>query len=267
MKWHQWVLTALAVLLLAGGNRVSAEKRQQAAKAHDRLAALAEKLGLSSDQKEHIRKIHHDYDQKEDQVEAQIRHLRHEEFEALEKVLTPDQRKQVPGVLKAEREKELHAIGDKLHLSDQQKERIHKVRADYDSKIDKLAASKRDKAGEQIRHLRHQEFAAIHKELNEEQRAQVPGLFREEMRTWRDQAARRQRLKAVADKLGLSEDQRKQAKEVHAKYDSQTHQLHEQLRDLHRQEHEAISKVLTDEQRQKMQELRKGREGGRRSGS
>jgi len=266
MRWHQWVLTALAVLLLAGGNRVSAEKRKQAAQGHDRLAALAEKLGLSSDQKQQVGKIHHDYDQKEDKVEAQIRHQRHEEFEAVEKVLTPEQRKQVPGLLKAEREKELHQIGAKLHLSDQQKERIHKIRADYDSKIDKAGAGKGEKASEQVRHLRRQEFAAIRKELNDEQRAQVPGIFREEMRTWRDPAARRQRLKAIADKLGLSEDQRKQIHEIHAKHDPQVHQLHEQLRDLHHQEHEAVSKVLNDEQRQKLQELRKAREGSRGPG-
>jgi len=261
LKWRHLAVTALALLLLAGGARLTAEQKKGRATGHDRRGGLAGKLGLTSEQKEKLHKIDQEFDQKEDPLEDKIRELRHEEHQAVWKVLTPEQREKAPGVMREAMEKELREVGDRLGLSDQQKERIHKVRAEYDRKIDQ-AAEKGGRSREQVRHLRQEEFAAIRKELTDAQRAKLPGIFREEAREWRDPAVRRDRLKALADKLDLSESQKKQIQQIHAKHDPEVSRLQEQLRDLHKHEHEAMGKVLTEDQRKKLHELREGR-GGR----
>jgi len=256
MKWH--LLGALAVLLLAGS--VSADDKKPPRAGHDRLEALAKALSLTSEQKEQVKKIRDDFDKKEDPLEHQVRHLRHEEHEAVEKVLTAEQRKKVPAILKAEMEKDLHEIAGKLSLTSTQKEHINKIRHEYDAKIDKLVKDG-EKSAEQIRHLRREEFSAIRKELTEAQREKAPGILREEVREWRDPVVRRKRIKALQDKLDLSADQKKQVEQIHAKYDPQVEKLQTELRDLHKQEHEAMNKVFTEEQRKKMDELRKARQG------
>src|SRR5688572_24913581 len=107
MRWQLLGVPALAILLLAGGSWLTAAD-QPAAKARDWLETLGAKVGLSGEQKEKIRKIHADYDQKEDKLEAQIRELRHDEMEAAGKVLTDAQRAKARELLKAETEKALH---------------------------------------------------------------------------------------------------------------------------------------------------------------
>jgi len=254
MKWHH--LGVFALLLLAG-NWLCADDKKPPAAGHDRLEALASKLGLSSEQKEKLKKIHDDFDKKEDPLEAQVRHLRHEEHEAAHKILTEEQRKKLPALMKAEMESELHDIAGKLSLTSKQREHIHKIRADFDAKIEKLG-KEGEKAAAQVRELRHKEFEAIRHELTDAQREKVPGLFREEVREWRDPAQRRKHMKALQEKLGLSEEQKKEMDQLHAKYDPQLDKLHTELQELHKQEHEAMNKVFTEEQRKKLQELRQG---------
>jgi hypothetical protein len=260
MRWQRLGVTALVPLLLAGAGRLSAAD-QPAAKAHDRLEALGAKLGLSAEQKEAIRKIHAAYDQKEDKLEAEMRELRHRERDAAGQVLTEAQRAKARDLLKAAVEHELQEVAAKLGLSDEQKQKIAALRAEYDQKVRKLEGQQGEKAAAAVRDLRHQEFHAIGQELTEAQRAKAPGVLREELREWRNPAERREHLKGLADKLDLSAEQREKLQKIHADTDPKMDQLEAQLKELHREEHQAVEQVLTEEQRAKLQELRKARGG------
>src|SRR5205085_2477091 len=103
---------ALALLVLvAGSGRLSADdKKAEAGRRHDRLEALAHRLGRSSEQKDQIRKIHAKYrpkfrelaKEKGEKSRGQFRHLRHEEFGEVRHVLNEEQRAKLPGVLRSE---------------------------------------------------------------------------------------------------------------------------------------------------------------------
>lgn len=85
---------AFALVVLAAGGRLVGDepKAEPSAHRHDRLDAMAAKLGLSDEQKDQIRKVHADYDQKLADAEHQLWTLHHEEREAMSKVLTDEQR-------------------------------------------------------------------------------------------------------------------------------------------------------------------------------
>jgi Spy/CpxP family protein refolding chaperone len=260
MVWHRIAVLAVAVLaVVAGGGRLTADEPKD--KRHDRLEALATKLGLSDQQKEEIRKVHQDFDKKADPVEHQVWALIHEEREAVRKVLTDEQRAKLPEVIKEFREKMFQTVAGKLDLSKDQKQKIHKIYDEYEPKFRELTAQK-DKTEEthkQFRELRHQFVDAIRSELTDEQRAKLPAVLREEHHLWRNPTARREHLKELADKLGVSADQKEQLQKIYAEFDKKVEKPMAEVKQLHKDEHEAIEKVLTEEQRTKWRELRKSR--------
>jgi len=259
MVWHRVAGLAVAILVLAvGGTLLGADEKKAAKGHHDRADALASKLGLSEEQREKIRKIHTDFDKKEDPIEHRLHTLHHEEREALSKVLTEEQRGKVPEVMKAEMQKEWDKLASKLGLNEEQKTKARKIHEEYGSKFRALAGGKGERGEGEFRKLRHQEIEAVREVLNEDQRHKLPSLMRQEFHDWRDPATRREHLKAIADKLGLSAEQREQAKKVHESFETKIHKEAEQLRQLHKEEHEAIAAVLTEAQRKKFHELHRG---------
>lgn len=260
MMWHRVALSALAVAAAAGAFAADPPKPEPG-KGRDRLDALAAKIGLSDSQKEEIRKIHADFDPKEADVEHQIWAMHHEEREAIAKVLTDEQRAKVPGLLMAARDKEREKIASDLGLTADQKKKLEPILEEQEKKFLELAA-KGPGGREGFQQQRREYFAAIGKELTDDQRAKLPGVVREEYQQWRDPGARREHLKALADQLGLDDKQREQIKKVHAEYDQKDDQPTAQLKQLEEQERAAVDKVMNDEQRKKLQELRKDREPG-----
>jgi len=273
LMWHRIGVAALAILALwVGGSLLTAQEKadRPRAKGQDRLEVIAAKLGLSAEQKEKIRQIHDEFDSKRDKLEDQIRDLRQEERQAMSKVLTEEQRAKVPGVLKEEMEKgvlkeqlekELGEIADRLGLSQEQRQRIQKIRREYRDRIEEAEEEKGGKAYARIRELLRAEFEAIRKELTENQRARLPGILREEFEEMRESGAMRQRLRVIADKLDLSEDQRKELKEIHGRYDQKVDRLADEIRELRREEREAVTQVFTEEQRAKAREMFQRRDG------
>jgi len=83
-------------------------------------------------------------------------------------------------------------------------------------------------------------------------------LFAEEKGRDRAERPRRgqDRLKVMAEKLGLSEDQQQKIRGIHEKYEGK-------VRELRREEFKEVSEVLTAEQREKAKEIFKGRAGGK----
>jgi Spy/CpxP family protein refolding chaperone len=261
MVGHRWAVLTVATLTLAtGAARLAAdEPKADTDRKHDRVEMLAKRLGLDDKQQEQIRKIREDYDKKTDPVEHQVWALHHEVHEAVHKVLNDDQRTKLAQALKEMRDKEFDTLADKIGLGADQKKKIAKIREEFEPKFHELAASreKGDNVHKQFRELRHQFLEAVRPELTEEQRAKLPVLMREEHHHWRNPAARHEHMKAVFDKLDLSADQKDQLKRIHAEYEPKIKDEVTQLRQLHHEEHEAMEKVLTPEQRTKWQDIRK----------
>jgi Spy/CpxP family protein refolding chaperone len=262
MMWQRMALSAL-VLTAAAGVFAADPPKPDPAKGHDRLDAMAVRLGLSDSQKEEIRKIHADFDPKLADAEHQIWTMRHEEHEAIAKVLTDDQRAKVPVLLKAAQDKELAKVVSELGLTDDQKKKLQPVLEEHEKAFLEVAA-KGENGREGFRKQRQEFRTAIAKELTDDQRAKLPGVLREEYRQWRDPATRRDHLKGLADQLGLDDKQREQIKAVHAEFDKKDEEPTAQLKQLREQEHAAVDKVLTDDQRKKVQELRTQREAGQK---
>ena len=264
MVGRRMIGTALAILALAAGGSLVADApkpAEQPAKGHDRLDAMAAKLGLNDQQKEQIRAIHTDFDKKTADLEHQLWTLHHDEHQAMSKVLTDDQRGKLPGILQAARNKELDEIATRLGLTDDQKKKLEAVREEHEKKFQELAA-KGEEGRVQFHELRHVFHEAIGKELTDDQRAKLPGILREEYTEWRDPEKRREHLKAVGDELGLNDDQRGQLKKIHEDFDQKTKEPLAQLKQAREDEHAAVNKILTDDQRQKLEALRKERESG-----
>jgi Spy/CpxP family protein refolding chaperone len=249
-------LTVALLALVVGVGLLTAEEAKET-KHHHRVDALAAKLGLNDEQKEKIQKIHTEFDAKEDPVEHQLWKLHREERDAMSKVLTDEQRAKVPDAIKAEWHSMWEKVDAKLGLSAEQKEKIDKIRDEYGPKFRALAEAKGEKHHDGFRKLRHEEFAAIGKELTDEQRAKLPGIAREEFHMWRNPAARHEHMAAFAEKLGLSDEQKEKVKKVQEEYAPQVKKAAEELHRLHKEEHKEMEAVLTEDQRTKLQELRK----------
>jgi len=262
-------VTAFAILALAVGGRLVADdpKAEPPGKGHDRLEAMAAKLGLNDKQKEEIKTIHTDFDKKAGDMEHQLFALHHEEHEAMSKVLTDDQRAKLPGLLKAMRDKELEKIAGELGLNADQTKKLEAVREEHETKFHEVAGQQGDEARARFHQLRHELFEAIGKELTAEQKEKLPGILREEYHQWRDPVARREHLKAIGGELGLNDDQKEQIKKIHKEYDQKAEPLTIRIKQVHEDEHTAVNEVLTPDQRTKLADLRKARESGEKKPS
>jgi Spy/CpxP family protein refolding chaperone len=142
---------------------------------------LADKLGLSADQKQKIGKIHEAFEpkfhelaasrEKGENVHKQFRELRHEFLEEVRPVLTEDQRTKLPILMREEhhhwrnpvaRHEHFKAVFEKLDLSADQKDQLKKLHAEYEPKLKDLHT--------QLRQLHHEEHEAMEKVLTDAQR-------------------------------------------------------------------------------------------------
>jgi Spy/CpxP family protein refolding chaperone len=145
------------------------------------FAALADKLGLSADQKTKIGKVRGEFEpkfrmlamskEKGENVHKQFRELRHEFLEEVRPVLTEEQRGKLPIRMREEhhhwrnaawRHEHLKEVFDKLDLSADQKDQVKRIHAEYDPKI--------KAEHEELRKLHHEEHEAMEKVLTDAQR-------------------------------------------------------------------------------------------------
>src|SRR5258708_36300781 len=143
--WQRITFVAFTALALAAGATTlsaSPYASQSLGQHCKRLDALATKLALTDQQKEDLRKIHTDFRQKKAPLKQQLQTLRQEKREAMTRVLTEEQRGKVRAVIKEQWNKRWQAVAAKLNLSDEQKQRIEKVREMYGKKFSELAAQK-----------------------------------------------------------------------------------------------------------------------------
>ncbi len=247
-----------AVALLVGGSLLYAEgARCEKGKASARCEALAAKLNLTDKQKEEFHKIHTEFHTKAAPLKKQLWAMHHEQFQAIKKVLTDEQRAKLPEFMKSEWDKRWQEMSGKLNLTEEQKQKIDKVRAEFREKFQQLATNNSEKSPAKFHELRHEAFKAITAQLTPEQRSKFWSAFREERHHWHNSTAQAKEHNAFAEKLGLSADQKKQIDQVCTEFSKKREEAVKQLKQLRQEEHTAMAKVLTAEQHLKLNELRK----------
>ena len=197
-----------------------------------KIRSVAEKLGLTSDQRYQIKdRLAASTEKYRDQ-----RHARHElvdaERKAISEILTPEQREKArhyfeQRILTAPFVQSvcarLHAAAEKLNLTPEQRKQILDTHESFDEKYDKLAEDRRE--------LLKSELKAAGEALTPEQREKVRNYFQdhlvvidvqldpnnaEAMAMLKESIA--DRLQAAAEKLGLSQEQRDKIKATYANF-------------------------------------------------
>jgi Spy/CpxP family protein refolding chaperone len=277
-KQHLIVL-ALVALFLGSGTparaQVQEEKRLSPALDQlretlaDRLQAVADKLGLTAEQRDKIREAHTAFTDKYQTLRTQRRELLQTELQALGAILSPEQRdmaKQfIEDRIEAAREgvakhewpeighvrdtltERLQGAAEKLGLTDDQRDKIREAHAPFAEKYRAQRAERRE--------LIESELRAISHVLTPEQREKVRNYI--DGRIVRAAVAQTvaERLNAAADKLGLTSEQRGQLREIHAPFREKYRAMGAERRKLLQSELKAISAVLTPEQREKVRDF------------
>ncbi len=253
MTRYRLATISFTILALAlGAGRLAA---REPAKHKGNFENLANKLGLNDQQKQQLRQIYSDFDQKIEPVREKMWVLRHEKFEMMKQVLTEQQRQQLPSALKDIWQKEWREIADKLQLSNEQKQKIEKIHDEYARKFEQMEQQKGERKAQQFHSLKREFFNAVNKELTEKQRAEVPAVLREEMHEWRSAEFRQEQLKKVADRLNLSAEQRQKVQQIEEQFQPKLEKLISQLRQLRNEERQKMESVLTDSQRAKLRKF------------
>jgi Spy/CpxP family protein refolding chaperone len=142
----------------------------------------------------------------------------------------------------------LDALARKLNLSDQQKQQVKQVYADFDRKADPLLR-------QLVKH-REQEWQGLQNALNKEQKAKL-------MEVLKAQGAKE--LQSIAQKLNLSAEQKERVAKIRKDFwkkflDLSTRKgenLAREYRELHAEVVRAAHEVLTPEQRAKLPAIQK----------
>jgi len=260
MMWHRIAGLTVVILAFVIGGRLLAEEKKAAPsgdKRFDPTEFIGDKLGLNDRQREEIRKLHKEFEAKTDPLIEQLWTARHEECEQMKSVLTEAQRARLPEAIRAEVNNEFQKVAARLDLNDEQKAKVEKMREEFHKKFEALAEEKGANKGNRFRELRHEAMGAMCQVLRPEQRAKMPAIMHEEFRLWHDPAARQEHLKAMADQLGLTESQRAQEQKIQTENNRKIEQTAQELKQVFKEEHDALDKVLTPEQRTKWMELKK----------
>jgi Spy/CpxP family protein refolding chaperone len=245
----------------------------------ERIEAAADKLGLSQEQRDKIKEIRASRSQECKDLRAQRRALLQEELQAISSILTPEQRDKAKELAedRAERREDrreqadssdrsalpkfvaaratlaerLEAAADKLGLTSEQRKQVATATAGH--------AEKHADLNHKVRECCEEEFKAVAAILTPEQREKAHAVV--ESRVLRAAAASSiaDRLEALGDKLGLSNEQRGQIVKSRAQFAGQYRALHSDRRELLGEELKAISAILTPEQRDKVKDFAEDR--------
>jgi len=266
-----------AALFLATGSLVLAQEEKAFSPAleqlretvSERLQTVADKLGLTSEQRTKIREAHAAFADKFQALRTQRRELLQSELEAIRDVLTPEQRDQVKGFVEDLREaakeagakrdwpevcplrdalsERVQAAAEKLSLTSEQRQKIRDMHAPF---AEKYRANRAER-----RNLVEAELKAIAEELTPEQREQARRYIEGRMVHAAVVQSVAERLRTAADKLGLTEEQRRKIREIHAAFGDKYHAMAGERRALLHDELKAISEQLTSDQRDRVQDF------------
>ena len=253
---------ALAVLVLATGGRAPAQEQKPFSPAleqlretvAERLQGVADKLGLTTEQRTKIREAHAAFADKCEALRTRRRELLQSELEAIRDVLTPEQREMVKGCVEDLREaarepgarrdwpevaplrdalaERVQAADDKLALTPEQKTKIRDLHAPFAEKYRANRAERRE--------LVEAELKAIAEGLTPEQREKARRYIEGRMVRAAVVRSVAERLQAAADQLGLTDEQRGKVREIHAGFRDKFHALADGRRALLHDELKAI---------------------------
>ena len=154
------------------------------------LDELARKLNLSDKQKQQVKQIYADFDRKANSLIRQLCTHRDEEWQALQKVLNEGQRAKLKEVLKAQGAKELQSIAQKLNLSEEQKQRVAKIRQEFWKKFQNLCTQKGENMAREYRQLYMEAVGAAREVLTPAQFAKLSAIQRQDFHEGHDFAVR-----------------------------------------------------------------------------
>jgi len=273
-KLHATALT-IASLFLASGNPIRAQEQKPFSPAleqlretvSERLQAVADQLGLTPEQRTKIREAHTAFADKFEALRTQRRELLQSELEAIGDGLKPEQREMVKGLVEDLREaaKEtgakrewpevapnhdtlsdrIQAAAEKLALTPEQWKKIREIHAPFAEKYRAHRAERRE--------LVKAELKTVAELLTPEQREKVKHYTEGQMVHAPVVQSVAERLRTVAEKLGVTDEQRSKIREIHTPFAAKYHALADERRALMQAELKAISEQLTSEQRERVQ--------------
>jgi protein-disulfide isomerase-like protein with CxxC motif len=247
MVWQRLAVTALTMLTFASGSLLAAQP--------DQLDALARELSLNDRQKQQVRQIYADFDRKANPLIQQLCTHRDEEWQALQKILSEGGRAKLNEALKAQEAKELQSIAQKLNLTEEQKERVEKIRKDFWKKFQNVCAQKGENMAREYRHAYMEAVGAAREVVRPGQFTKLSAIQKEDFHEGHDFAVRQAHLNAMADQLGLSADQRNQIKQHCATCEKKCEQPQAEFKQLCKEECAALEKVLNADQRAKLHQI------------
>jgi Spy/CpxP family protein refolding chaperone len=236
----------------------------------ERAESAAEKIGLTSEQRQQIIKTLSSHADRHAALKARCRDACEEEFKEIAAVLTPDQRPKAREyiemrVARAAAAKSvadrLDAVADKLGLSADQRRKIEKVHSQFAAKYRELRSNRRE--------LLQQEMKTIGAILTPEQRDMVKDFCEDRVVTIEFVASGRdaaetanalketiaERLEAFGNKLGISADQRAEIRAAHETFTDKFKAQRDQRKAVRQEELEALEGILTPEQRDKVKDF------------
>jgi Spy/CpxP family protein refolding chaperone len=261
---------AVSVLLFGAANlalaqeetRYSPDLEQLRSRVSDRLEAVAEKLGLSDEQKTKIREAKTAFADKFQAMKTQRRELLDSELKALGEVLTPEQRETAkeyiedfkeaavsPGWPEVCPEREsladrLDAAVEKLNLTAEQKTKIREAHRPFAGKYRAQRA--------EIHELVQNELKSISEALTPEQREKARNYVEARMVLAPAAKSLAHRIRTVAENMGISTEQLSKILETHRNFDEQYNALSDKRDQLLREELKSVKEILTPEQREKV---------------
>ncbi len=232
----------------------------------EKVQAVAERLGLTQEQRDKIKETHRSFEAQRQALRDQRRDLCQSDLKSIGDILTAEQRKQVDDLMedrvdapKADEGPIAWAEEASLHDSFAHKLRVAAERlglsAEQRYQIKERLAGSVEKYREHRRARRElveAEFKAVAEVLSPEQREKARRCLEQRLVTASIAESVTTRLQAAADKLGLTPDQHKRIVDVYKSYDEKYEKLADDRRELLKSELKSASEILTPEQREKV---------------
>lgn len=250
----------------AAGSREWPEIRPIRETLADCLQAAVDKLDLTREQTRKIREAHAPFAEKYRAQRAEQHELVQAEFKTISELLTPEQREKARSCIEARKvhapvaqsiAERLRTAADHLGLTTEQRDKIRETHRGFVEKNNAL--------NDERQALLQDEHKALCAALTPEQREKVQSFFEDRVvvvggdlsRLNENQIAQlretiAERLNAVADKLGITAEQKEKIKETHAGFAEKYKAQRAQRRELRQSELDAVSAILTAEQREKV---------------
>lgn len=249
------IVALLATASLPAAGRLAADVNKP--KGNCIVDAFAAKLGMTPEQKQELQKVSADSEQKAAPVCERIWKLHCEHHQAVLQILSPDQKAELPAVMKAEKAKMQKHFATKLELSEEQKKQAAKICDESTAKFEQLADVEESKRSEKFQAVKNEQFEAFCQILTEDQRVKLPALMQEEMQSGRTPSAKSEIRNAIVEKLKLTDDQATRLDKVCTDFATKIDEQKTQMRQVCKDKQVAMEKILTDEQKVKFQQIMK----------